>query len=191
MGRHLMGDIAGAQADLNMVMDAALAMDSDFLIIRARLRYLLKADDSAEQVQGRHFVLPKKGRCRMCGPLPVHLRPPLTAWLLLQEALSDLNAYLSPEYGDRSNNFFCYQERGVLRKLLGDLIGALEDLNAALQQKSANYECLEHRADVKRLQGDAAGAETDKSRAQEVEGGREQGPAFSFGILPVTELGLL
>ena len=111
--------------------------------------------------------------------------------MLWQEAaLADLNAYLSPRNEDRASEFEGCQERGVLRKIMGDLQGALKDLNACLQHNSNNYECLKHRADVNRLLNNTTGAEEDRSRAELVQRRQIHGPVCSFSMLPVVELNL-
>ncbi|CAM6103609.1 unnamed protein product [Calypogeia fissa] len=52
---------------------------------------------------------------------------------------------------------FYLQERGILKRLAGDLQVALEDLTVALMVDPQNYECLKHRAYVKHLLKDENG----------------------------------
>ncbi|CAM6103608.1 unnamed protein product [Calypogeia fissa] len=60
-----------------------------------------------------------------------------------------------------SDDLFYLQVRGIIKRLGGDLQGALEDLTVALRVDPEDYECLKHRAHVKHLLKDEHGARLD------------------------------
>jgi tetratricopeptide (TPR) repeat protein len=43
-------------------------------------------------------------------------------------------------------SFLTLQERGVVKEMMGDYEGAIEDLTKALRYGGPNYECLKHQA---------------------------------------------
>ena len=101
----------------------------------------------------------------------------------LQEALDYINQTLEVSV-ERSG---ALQERGVLKcMIMGDLDGALADLNESLALTADGYEVLKHRGYVKFLMDDKEGARIDAERALNVEPRRVD--YFRYGCGPVLGL---
>ncbi|CAM6045889.1 unnamed protein product [Sphagnum compactum] len=90
-------------------------------------------------------------------------------------------------------NSFSLQERGVVKEMMGDYEGAIEDLTEALRCKSdPDYECLKHRAYARFKLGLETKARQDAEIANQlgvpdyVEKGMAMGE-MCLGILPVPE----
>ncbi len=88
---------------------------------------------------------------------------------------------------------FTLQERGVVKEMMGDYEGAIEDLNEALSYKGRpDYECLKHRAYACFKLGLEIEAHQDAEMANQlgvpdyVEKNMVRGTMF-LGILPVPE----
>ncbi|CAM6086440.1 unnamed protein product [Calypogeia fissa] len=77
----------------------------------------------------------------------------------------DFDAKVSGYY----NRVYFLQERRILKRMTGDLDGALEDLTAALEMGDDNYELLKHRAYIKHLMGDGVVARRDAERCMAME----------------------
>ncbi|CAM6123361.1 unnamed protein product [Calypogeia fissa] len=84
------------------------------------------------------------------------------------------------------NQVWYLQEKGILKRLAGDLQGALEDLTAALNIDPEDYECLKHRAYVKHLLKDEHGARLDAERCLAM--GRKQPGDSCLGVSAVSFL---
>ncbi|CAM6111202.1 unnamed protein product [Calypogeia fissa] len=80
-----------------------------------------------------------------------------------QGALVDSNCII-----EKQRTAFDLQERGVLKRMMGDLSGALEDLNESLVLGPDDYEVLKHRGFVRFLMKDDDGACADAERAQSI-----------------------
>jgi len=91
------------------------------------------------------------------------------------------------------NPTFTLQERGVVKEMMGDYEGAIEDLTEALKCASGpDYECLKHRAYARFKLGLEIEAHQDAKMANQlgvpdyVEKNIVRGTMF-LGILPVPE----
>jgi tetratricopeptide (TPR) repeat protein len=71
------------------------------------------------------------------------------------------------------------QESGVLRRMMGDLPGALADLNRSLEDGPDDYEVLKHRGYVRFLMKDETGAHLDAQMALKLKPSRVD--AISYG----------
>ncbi|CAM6105895.1 unnamed protein product [Calypogeia fissa] len=94
----------------------------------------------------------------------------------LQEALSLANKAIATQGLEDAD--FDWQERGIIKCMLDDLPGALEDLNRGLELKPDDYEILKHRGYVKSLLGDAIGAQADGNQARSIQGPSVNHPQY-------------
>ncbi|CAM6099099.1 unnamed protein product [Calypogeia fissa] len=94
----------------------------------------------------------------------------------LQEAVSLANKAIATQGLEDAH--FDWQERGIIKGMLGDLPGALEDLNRGLELKPDDYEMLKHRGYVKSLLGDAIGAQADGNQARNIQGPSVNDPHY-------------
>ncbi|CAM6119078.1 unnamed protein product [Calypogeia fissa] len=88
--------------------------------------------------------------------------------------------------GGRYDQVYLLQERGILKRFVKDLHGALEDLTTALEIDHNDYDCLKHRAYVKHLLMDVNGAAVDAERC--ISMGRKKAGHSDLGKLPVSFL---
>ncbi|KAG6547333.1 hypothetical protein Mapa_011270 [Marchantia paleacea] len=78
-------------------------------------------------------------------------------------ALEDLDRVRGME--KFKNDSFCYQERGVVKRIKGDYEGSLSDFDIGNSREPLDYDLLKHRGYTKFLLGDETGAKADAERA--------------------------
>ncbi|CAM6105899.1 unnamed protein product [Calypogeia fissa] len=110
------------------------------------------------------------------GPILRDLRTLKAKSGYLQEALSVANKAIATQGLEDAD--FDWQERGIIKGMLGDLPGALEDLKRGLELQPDNYEMLKHRGYVKSLLGDAIGAQADGNQARNIQGPSVNHPQY-------------
>ncbi|CAM6128807.1 unnamed protein product [Calypogeia fissa] len=117
-----------------------------------------------------------------------------------EEALADLDKLIESRRSPKDDNSFdgealgyMLQERGVVKKLKGDLLGALADLDEAVAQYGEDYEVLKQRGLVKYELGREDEARADAEWAQRIQYSYVNQPEYAvdycFGVKTVEYLG--